>query len=58
MSRLLVSGGFRLGILPWMVSLFLTVKSLTLTSVEASEVRRSLDVGLGSIVTTWMSRCS
>ncbi len=48
--------------LPWMPflpSLFLIVESWTLTLIEASEASSSLDVVLGSFMTSWMShRCS
>ncbi len=53
------SAGFCLGTLPWMpflTSLFLIVESWTLTLIEASEACRSLDVVLGSFMTSWMSR--
>ncbi len=55
----LVSNGFCLGTLPWMPflpSLFLIVESWTLTLTEASEACSSLDVVLGSFMTSWMSR--
>ena len=51
----LVSSGFRLGTLPWMPflpSLFLMVEPLTLTLAEASEACSSLDVVVGSFVTS------
>ncbi len=54
----LVSSGFCLGTLPWMPflpSLFLIVESWTLTLNEASEACSSLDVVLGSFMTSWMS---
>ncbi len=53
------SAGFCLGTLPWMpflTSLFLIVESWTLTLIEASEACSSLDVVLGSFMTSWMSR--
>ncbi len=53
----LVSSGFCLRTLPWMPflpSLFLIVETLTL--IEASEACSSLDVVLGSFMTSWMSR--
>ncbi len=56
----LVSNGFCLGTLPWMLflpSLFLIVESLTLTLIEASEACSSLEVVLGSFMTSWISRC-
>ncbi len=56
---LLVSSDFCLGTLPWMPflpSLFLIVESWTLTLIEASEACSSLDVVLGSFMTSWMSR--
>ena len=59
-SLFFVSSGFRLGTLPWMPflpSVFLMVESWTLTLTEASEACSSLDVALGSFVTSWMSRC-
>ncbi len=53
----LVSSGFCLGTVPWMpFSLFLIVESWTLTLIEASEACSSLDVVLGSFMTSWMSR--
>ncbi len=55
----LVSNGFCLGTLPWMPflpSFFLIVESWTLTLIEASEACSSLDVVLGSFMTSWMSR--
>ncbi len=55
----LVSNGFCLGTLQWMQflpSLFLIVESWTLTLIEASEACISLDVVLGSFMTSWMSR--
>ncbi len=55
----LVSNGFCLGTLPWMPflsSLFLIVESWTLTLIEASEACSSLDVVVGSLMTSWMSR--
>ncbi len=55
----LVNSGFYLGTLPWMPflpSLFLIVESWTLTLIEASEACSSLDVVLGSFMTSWMSR--
>ncbi len=51
----LVSNGFCLGTLPWMPflpSLFLIVESWTLTLIEASEACSSLDVVLGSFMTS------
>ncbi len=54
----LVSSGFCLGTLPWMPflsSLFLIVESWTLTLLEASKACSSLDVVLGSFMTSWMS---
>ncbi len=45
--------------LPWMPflpSFFLIVESWTLTLIEASEACSSLDVVLGSFMTSWMSR--
>ncbi len=54
----LVSNGFCLGSLPWMLflpSLFLIVESWTLTLIEASEACSSLDVVL-AFMTSWMSR--
>ncbi len=54
----LVSSGFCLGTLPWMPflpSLFLIVESWTLTLTEASEACSSLDVVLGSFMSSWMS---
>ncbi len=58
----LVSSGFYLRTLPWMLflhSLFLIVESWTLTLIKASEASSSLDVVLGSFMTSWMSRhCS
>ncbi len=56
----LLSSGFRLGTLPcrpFLPSLFLMVESWTLTLTEASEACSSLDVVVGSFVTSWMSRC-
>ncbi len=53
----LVSCGFWLGNLPWMPflhSLFLIVESRTLSLIEASEACCSLDVVLGSFMTSWM----
>ncbi len=55
----LLSSGFRLGTLPcrpFLPSLFLMVESWTLTLTEASEACSSLDVVVGSFVTSWMSR--
>jgi len=55
----LLSSGFRLGTLPckpFLPSLFLMVESWTLTLTEASEACTSLDVVVGSFVTSWMSR--
>ncbi len=55
----LVSSGFYLRTLPWMLflpSLFLIVESWTLTLIKASEAISSLDVLLGSFMTSWMSR--
>ena len=58
----LLSSGFRLGTLPcrpFLPSLFLMVESWTLTLTEASEACSSLDVVVGSFVTSWMShRCA
>ncbi len=54
----LVRNGFCLGTLAWMPflpSLFLIVESWTLTLIEASEACSSLDVVLGSCMTSWMS---
>ncbi len=45
----LVSSGYCLGTLPWM-------PFLTQTLIEASEACSSLDVVLGSYMTSWMSR--
>ena len=42
---------------PFLSSLFLMVESWTLTITEASEACSSLDVVVGSFVTSWMSRC-
>ncbi len=59
---LVIFSGFCLGTLPWMQflpSLFLIVESWTLTLIEASEACSSLDVVLGSFMTSWMScRCA
>lgn len=55
----LVSSGFCLGTLPWMPffpSLFLIVESWTMTLIETNEACSSLDVVLGSFMTSWMSR--
>ncbi len=55
----LVSSGFCLWTLPWMPflpSLFLIVESWALTLIEAREACSSLDVVLGSFMTSWMSR--
>ncbi len=55
----LVSSGFCFGTLPlklFLPSLFLIVESWTLTLIEASEACSSLDVVLGSFMTSWMSR--
>ncbi len=55
----LVSSGFCLGTLPWMLflpSLFLIVESWTLTLIKASETCSSLDVVLGYFMTSWTSR--
>ncbi len=55
----LLSSGFGLGTLPcrpFLPSLFLMVESWTLTLTEASEACSSLDVVVGSFVTSWMSR--
>ncbi len=55
----LLSRGFSLGTLPcrpFLPSLFLMVESRTLTLTEASEACSSLDVVVGSFVTSWMSR--
>ncbi len=53
---------FALELIPWMLflsSLFLIVESWTLTLSEASEACSSLDVVLGSFMTSWMShRCA
>ncbi len=52
-----ISSGFCLGTLPWMPflpSLFLIVESWTLTLIEASEACSSLDVVLGSFMTSWI----
>ncbi len=51
--------GFCLGTLPWMPflpSLFLIVESWTLTLIEASEDCSSLNVVLGSFMTSWINR--
>ncbi len=42
--------------MPFLPSLFLMVESWTLTLTEASEACSSLDVVVGSFVTSWMSR--
>ncbi len=58
-SLCVVSSGFCLGTLSWMPflpSLFLIVESQTLTLIEASEVCSSLNVVLGSFMTSWISR--
>ncbi len=55
-----VSSGFCLGTFPWMPffpSLFLIIESWTLILIEASEACSSLDVILGSCMTSWISRC-
>lgn len=55
----LVSSGFLLRTLPWMQFLrilFVIAESWTLTLTEANEACSSLDVVLGSFVTSW-TRC-
>ncbi len=42
--------------MPFLHSLFLIVKSFTLTLIDASKACSSLDVVLGSFMTSWMSR--
>ncbi len=54
----LISSGFCLVSLPWMLFLpilFRIVESWTLTLIEASEACSSIDVVLGSFMTSWMS---
>ncbi len=58
-SRYFLANVRCLGTLPWMPffhSLFLIVKSFTLTLIDASKACSSLDVVLGSFMTSWMSR--
>ena len=56
---LLFSSSYNLAIIPWvplLPSLLLMLESL-MTLSEVSEACSSLDVHLGSFVTSWMSRC-